>query len=51
MEKTERLNIRLTPEMKAQLQAAAEADGRSVSNYLEMLIRRELKKENYGKKE
>lgn len=44
MAKTDRLVIRITPELKAQLQAAAEADGRSVSNYVEMLIRAELEK-------
>lgn len=44
MTKTDRLVIRITPELKARLQAAAEADGRSVSNYIETLIRAELKK-------
>ena len=48
---TERLDIRIAPDLKAQLQAAAEADGRSVSNYIEMLIKQELKKEKYGKEE
>lgn len=48
---TERLDIRIAPDLKAQLQAAAEADGRSVSNYIEMLIKRELKKGKYGKEE
>ena len=37
--KTERLQIRITPEMKAELQRLAEADGRTVSNYVEMLIK------------
>lgn len=44
MTKTDRLVIRITPELKSKLQAAAEADGRSVSNYIEMLIRADLKK-------
>ena len=44
MPNTECLVIRITPELKAQLQAAAGADGRSVSNYVEMLIRAELEK-------
>ena len=48
---TERLDIRISPDLKAQLQAAADADGRSVSNYIEMLIKRELKKGKYGKEE
>lgn len=34
MVKTDRLVIRITPELKSQLQAIAEADGRSASNYL-----------------
>ena len=38
MAKTERLYIRLTPELKEQIQAAAEAEGRSISNYVEHLI-------------
>lgn len=44
MAKTDCLVIRITPELKAQLQVAAEADGRSVSNYVEMLIRSDLGK-------
>ena len=46
MSKSERLYIRLTPELKEQIQAAAEADGRSVSNYIEKLIKEAIKKEN-----
>lgn len=42
MNKTERLQIRLTPEMKEQLQALADAENRTVSNYIENLIKREL---------
>lgn len=45
MAKTERLYIRLTPELKARLQAAAEAEGRSISNYVEHLIAQALKRE------
>ena len=40
--KTERLQIRLTLELKAQLKKLADADGRNVSNYVENLIRREI---------
>ena len=40
--KTERLQIRVTPELKAQLQKLADADGRNVSNYVELLIKKEL---------
>ncbi|UVM99515.1 MAG: Arc-like DNA binding domain protein [Bacteriophage sp.] len=39
MPKTDCLVIRITPELKAQLQAAAEADGRSASNYFERRCR------------
>ena len=35
MTKTDRLIIRITPEIKSKPQAAAEAYGRSASNYLE----------------
>lgn len=36
MPKPDCLVIRITPELKAQLQAAAEADVRSASNYLDL---------------
>ncbi len=39
MNKTERLQIRISPELKAKLQQLAEADGRTVSNYIEQLIK------------
>lgn len=42
MAKTERLQIRITPELKEQLQKLADADGRTVSNYIEMLIKNAL---------
>ena len=45
MAKTERLYIRLTPELKEQLQAAAEAESRSISNYVQHLITQALKRE------
>ena len=44
MAKTERLQIRITPELKAQLQAKADAENRTISNYIENLIRQELAK-------
>lgn len=43
MSKTEYLHIRISPEMKAKLQALAEAENRSISNYIEMLILEKLK--------
>ena len=45
MSKSERLYIRLTPELKEQIQAAAEAEGRSISNFIEHLITQALKRE------
>lgn len=45
MAKTERVNIRLTPELKEQLQKAADAENRTLTNYIENLIIKELKKE------
>ena len=45
MAKTERLEIRLTPELKEQLQAAAKAENRTITNYVENLIKLALKKE------
>lgn len=40
--KTERLQIRVTHELKTMLQELAAEDGRSVSSYIEMLIKKEL---------
>ena len=42
--KTERLEIRITPELKSQLQAMAVADGRSLSTYITRLLEAETKK-------
>lgn len=38
MSKTDRLNIRISPELKEQLQALADAENRTLSNYVEQLI-------------
>lgn len=43
-EKSSNLTIRLSPELKEQLQLAAEAENRSVSNFLECIIKEALKK-------
>lgn len=43
-EKSSNLTIRLSPELKEQLQRAAEAENRSVSNFLECLIKEALSK-------
>lgn len=42
--KTERIYIRITPELKKQLYAAAEAENRTLTNYIENLIRCALEK-------
>ena len=42
--KTERLQVRITPELKEKLEALAASENRTVSNYIENLIIRELKK-------
>ncbi len=45
MAKTERVNLRLTSELKEQLQKAADAENRTLTNYIENLIIKALKKE------
>ena len=42
MPKTERIDIRISPELKQQLQKAADAENRTVSNYIVNLIREDL---------
>lgn len=44
MTKTDRIQIRISPELKAKLQALAAAENRTVSNYIENLIIKELNK-------
>lgn len=45
MAKTERVNLRLTPEMKDKLQKAADAENRTLTNYIENIIINVLKEE------
>lgn len=45
MAKTERINLRITPEMKELLQKAADAENRTLTNYIENIIIKALKKE------
>lgn len=45
MAKTERVNIRLTQEMKEKLQKAADAENRTLTNYIENIIINALKEE------
>lgn len=40
--KTERLQLRITPELKSELQRRADEDGRTLANYVEWLIRTRL---------
>ena len=44
MTKTDRLHIRISPDLKAKLQALADAENRSISNYVENLIKKEIEK-------
>ena len=45
MAKTERVNLRLTPEMKDKLQKAADAENRTLTDYIENVIIKVLKEE------
>ena len=49
MAKTDQIGIRITPEMRRQLEAAAAAEGRSVSNIVTHILANWLKR-NGGKK-
>jgi len=42
--KTDRLYIRADEEFKKQLQAAAEKENRSLSNYIENILKKELER-------
>lgn len=42
--KTDMLKVRITPELKAKIQAAADADNRTVSGYIINLIMRDIDK-------
>ena len=44
--KTERVNLRLTREMKEKLQKAADAENRTLTNYIENIIINALKEES-----
>lgn len=47
--KTDMLKVRITPDLKAKIQAAAEAENRTVSGYIVNLIMRDIaKKQNSG---
>ena len=42
--KTERVNLRITPEMKEQLQLAADKEHRTLTNFVESLVIKEIEK-------
>ena len=42
--KTDMLKVRITPELKAEIQAAADAENRTVSGYIVNLIMRDIAK-------
>ena len=42
MQKTENIYSRVTPELKRQLQEAAAADNRTLSSYIETILKRAL---------
>lgn len=42
--KTERVNLRITPEMKEQLQRAADKEHRTLTNFIEILVIKECEK-------
>lgn len=44
MAKTEVIRLRIDPDLKERIFAAAEADDRSASNYIERILKRELDK-------
>lgn len=41
--KSDYIHIRLTPELKTAIAEAAKKDGRTMSNYIEWLVKKELK--------
>lgn len=47
MNKTERLQIRITPDLKEKLQALADAENRTISNYIENLIKNEIERKSH----
>lgn len=46
MAKTERIYIRIEPELKKRLQELADAEHRNLSNYIESILIKELKKQS-----
>ena len=46
MKKTERIYIRITPELKEAIKLLAKSENRTISNYIENLIETNVKKQN-----
>lgn len=46
MAKTANIQVRVEPELKEQLIAAAAAENRSVTNYIETLLRNEMERKS-----
>ena len=44
--KTDMLKVRITPDLKAKIQAAADADNRTVSGYIINMIMRDIDKKS-----
>jgi predicted HicB family RNase H-like nuclease len=45
MTKSDRIYIRVDPELKAKLQELADRDHRTLSNYIELVLKREIEKQ------
>lgn len=50
MEKTVNLTIRFTPAQKEQLARQAALEGRSITNYIEWLIKRDARRQRKSRK-
>lgn len=50
MSKTVPMSFRLRPELKAKLQSLADADRRSLTNYVEVLLERHVEEATKGKR-
>ena len=48
MAKTERIQLRISAETRQQLQQLADAENRSITNYIEWLVKREYEKKEKG---
>ena len=51
MAKTELIHLRVSTELKEQLKTAAESENRTVTNYIENLVKQALKKQKKGEED